>query len=271
MRKPAKCALIGALLAVAMPLAAQQNVSFSEVLEQPFQAPAQQLPYGDDASQFIALWTAPEAMADVVLIHGGCWLSAYDIKHTYAFSTGLRQAGYTVYSLEYRRTGDSGGGWPISYNDIQRAFNKVLRNRDTQRPLIVIGHSAGGHLALLLASHPDYREHIDAVIGLAAITDIEKYARGSNSCEQVTTDFMGGSPEQRPAQYQAANPTSYLPHPRTFILQGNADTIVHPDYAELLSGTQVKRLEGVGHFDWIHPATPAFNQLLRTFEQVIND
>lgn len=266
-----KGTVIGALVALAIPVAAQQNVSFTDVLEQPYQAPAQQLTYGNDASQFIAIWPAAKPSADVVFIHGGCWLSAYDIKHTYALSTALQQANYTVYSLEYRRTGDSGGGWPISYDDIQQAFEKVLRVRNAERPLIVSGHSAGGHFALLLASNPNYREHIDAVVGLAAITDIAKYARGNNSCERVTTDFMGGTPDQQPARYQAANPTSYPAHPQTFTLQGQADTIVHPDYAEFLQDSQATQLDGAGHFDWVHPATPAFSQLLQTLEQVKHD
>jgi len=39
----------------------------------------------------------------VVFIHGGCWLNAYDIKHSYALATALAQEGYAVWSLEYRR------------------------------------------------------------------------------------------------------------------------------------------------------------------------
>ncbi|AGH46129.1 alpha/beta hydrolase family protein [Paraglaciecola psychrophila] len=55
----------------------------------------------------------------VILIHGGCWLRAYDIQHTFALNIGLAQAGFNVWSLEYRRSGDIGGGWPSSYDDVK--------------------------------------------------------------------------------------------------------------------------------------------------------
>ncbi len=58
----------------------------------------------------------------MILLHWGCGLSAYDIKHSYALSTGLAQAGFNVWSVEYRRTGESGGGWPVTFDDIKNGI-----------------------------------------------------------------------------------------------------------------------------------------------------
>lgn len=263
--------LLLSLISVKVEAQAQQNVSFSSVLEQPSTPPSALFFYGDDANQKIAYWSARDSKADIVFIHGGCWLSAYDMTHSDAMTTALNKADFDVYSLEYRRTGDTGGGWPTTFGDIQRAFAEVLARRDPQRPLFIMGHSAGGHLALLLASQHVYQRHIDAVIGLAAITDIDDYARGSNSCERVTVDFMGGTPQQRPEAYQLANPGVFAPHPNTWLLHGSADAIVAPRYAEKLPRANIIMVPEAGHFDWVHPQTDAFKRLLKTLEPLVND
>jgi acetyl esterase/lipase len=59
-------------------------------------------------------------------------------------------------NLEYRRVGNAGGGWPGTFEDIRAAYQFLLQNArkygfDTQR-VIVLGHSAGGQLALCLAA-----------------------------------------------------------------------------------------------------------------------
>ena len=57
-----------------------------------------------------------------------------------------------------------------------------------------MGHSAGGHLALLAGGEI---KQLKGVISLAAITDIAEYAAGTNSCHEVTKDFMQGMPKDK--------------------------------------------------------------------------
>jgi len=246
---------------------AQQNVSFAEVLAHPSQEPDSTLSYGQSAQQRIDVWLNENAYTDVFFIHGGCWLSQYDVQHARAFASALQQQGHQVFAIEYRRTGATGGGWPQTYDDIRQGFAQWLEQRDSNRPLIVAGHSAGGHLALLLGAESDYRNQIDAVIGLAAITDIREYATGDNSCERVTVDFMGGTAEQLPDAYAAANPSTKQAHPNTLLLQGDNDAIVHYRYAHKLKDAQSNVLPDAGHFDWLHPQTPAFKQLLDILQE----
>ena len=106
------------------------NVSYKQVTELDFTPAAKKLPYGnaDNGLQYGLLWLPvvsepAEKSPLVILVHGGCWLNAYDIEHTYPLSTALAQDGYAVWSLEYSRTGDSGGGWPGTFEDIKMGLD----------------------------------------------------------------------------------------------------------------------------------------------------
>jgi acetyl esterase/lipase len=242
------------------------NVPYDDVAALPYRPANHRLVYGEDPLQYALLWNpvlavdaSPKAL--IVLIHGGCWLNAYDITHTFPLSTALSQEGYAVFSLEYRRTGDSGGGWPGTFDDIRAgiAYAKALQENDLNPlPVIAIGHSAGGHLALLAGAAD---ASLQGVIGLAAITDIIAYAQGQNSCEVATPEFMGGDFASRAAQYHAANPAEQVPHHNTFLLQGSADSIVAPTQATIPGALAITQ-EGAGHFDWVHPGSEAFATLL---------
>lgn len=255
----------------------KSNVSYTSVTELGFTKAHARLVYGDANPdlQYGLLWlprdlpTAERAPL-LVFIHGGCWLNQFDIEHSYPLSSALAQAGYGVWSLEYRRTGDDGGGWPGSFEDIRQglAYISQLENYplDLDR-LVIAGHSAGGHLALLAGAEI---ENVDAVIGLAAITNIIEYSRGENSCQTATIDFMGGSYEQIPAAYRAANPVDQPVHSHTTLLHGDIDSIVPPGQARLSGATTVMS-EGAGHFDWIHPGSGAFRLLLKTLEDIFQE
>ena len=205
----------------------------------------------------------------IVLVHGGCWLNAYDIQHTYALSTALAAAGYAVWSLEYRRTGDEGGGWPGSLADVLAgiAYIPKLKNHSVDLSKVVLaGHSAGGHLALLAGAKTP---SVLAVVGLAAITDIEKYSRGSNSCQSATSQFMAGSYDEKVSEYDSANPRKQKLHINNMLLQGDADVIV-PIGQATQSKLPYKLLKGAGHFDWIHPHSQAFETLLLSLQNIFS-
>ena len=116
--------------------------------------------YGDDALQFGDLRLPPGSGPHpvVVFIHGGCWLAEYDISHSSKLTAALAGAGIATWSLEYRRVGDEGGGWPGTFQDIGHGTDHLRSiaaeyNLDLDR-VIVMGHSAGGHLALWAAARP---------------------------------------------------------------------------------------------------------------------
>jgi len=251
------------------------NVRYQQVTELGFRPATKKLVYGDDdpGLQYGLLWLpenveAGEKSPLVVLIHGGCWLNAFNIEHTFPLSTALAQAGYAVWSLEYRRTGDTGGGWPGSFEDIKTglAFTSELQSYpvDLNR-VIVAGHSAGGHLAVLAGSE---FQSFKAVVGLAAITDIVEYSQGTNSCQKATLGFMNGDYQANPDAYQLANPVGKKLHPNTVLLHGDVDAIVPLRQSTLLNAKS-DVLTAAGHFDWVHPGTPAFQRLLLTLDEAL--
>ena len=116
------------------------------------------IPYGDDPLQFGDLRLPPGGGPHpvAVFVHGGCWLSEYDIAHSSAVTAALAQSGIATWSLEYRRVGDEGGAWPGTLQDVARGADHLrsiaARYRLDLDRVIAAGHSAGGQLALWLAA-----------------------------------------------------------------------------------------------------------------------
>ncbi len=236
--------------------------TYDEVTALSAAPPAARVAYGDDPLQHALHWRATSPRGTVIFVHGGCWLSAYDVAHSRPFAAAMAAAGFDSWSLEYRRTGNPGGGWPGSAEDVRRAVTMILAE-EPPPPVFLIGHSAGGHLALLAA--PAFGDRLAGAVGLAAITDLVAYAQGSNPCEQATREFMGGMPDTQSDAYAEATLSNKTIHANTFLLHGGRDTIVAPSHAAHPAAVS-SVLADAGHFDWIHPQSDAFQNVLRTLE-----
>ena len=246
-----------------------KNVAYSEVVSQRYKIAASNIAYADSILQRIYYWPAEvKTQSALIFIHGGCWLNAYDYTHARGLFTALAKQGVATFAVEYRRTGDAGGGWPGTLSDIQQALPAVkqwLNNRSLgDVPVYLAGHSAGGHLALLAAQSLMFP--VEKVIGLAAITDPATYANGANSCQTATPQFFSGTPEELAGAYAAATPDVANIKAPVVLLQGDADTIV-PVTQSQLAGSDVIISEGAGHFDWLHSKTPAYQLLLNQLLQ----
>src|ERR1700678_2585830 len=57
----------------------------------------------------------------VLFLHGGFWRAAYDRTHTGPLTDALADSGFVVCTPEFRRTGQPGGGWPGTFNDVEAA------------------------------------------------------------------------------------------------------------------------------------------------------
>lgn len=246
----------------------KHNVPYSALLELAVTEVDALIQYGDDPLQVMYQYgNLSKQRNAVVFVHGGCWLNAYDIEHSKGWMSELSARGLTVFGIEYRRTGDNGGGWPGSRDDIVAAMDTLhqqFTNAGYPAKVLVSGHSAGGHLALLASGAT--RLQIDRVIGLAAITDVVRYAQGENSCQQATPAFMGGAPDTVPAAYQEAQPILTQRHANTVLMQGTADAIV-PVSQSVLAGSEQVLIRDAGHFDWLHPQSVAFKEFLKQVKQ----
>src|SRR4051812_19391349 len=159
--KPLLFALTTACLA--MPASGQQPLSFDSVAALNAPPPDHRIAYGLGPLQFgnLRLPKRPGPHPVVLFIHGGCFLSQYSISHVAALEQAFADSGYAVWSIEYRRVGDDGGGWPGTFEDVARAADH-LRSMAKQysldlRRVVAAGHSAGADFALWLAARSRLR------------------------------------------------------------------------------------------------------------------
>jgi acetyl esterase/lipase len=136
--------------------------------------------YGLLEDQFIEVFEARGDYIDqIVLIHGGYWRPEFDLAHLRPLAAALSDAGWRVQLIEYRRT----PGIPDNYIDDVRAA--IIHCGGG----ILIGHSAGGHLALL-ASNEDTSSLIKGVIALAPVSDLAD-AETRNLDNGAVKNFLG--------------------------------------------------------------------------------
>jgi len=245
------------------------------------------IPYGPEEPQFGELSVPEEGKGPfpiVVFIHGGCWLSAYNLDYLSAVCRDLVNEGFAVWAPEYRRVGDEGGGYPNTFADVQKSLEH-LRELAQMYPIdaqniILMGHSAGGHLALWLANqknlspnHPLFQKNplpIKGVIALAGITDLASYDKVGNDCSSAVARLMGGKPEELSQQYRENSPVFTVPnHIPTRLIHGDRDNIVpiaqSETYADAASkngdDVRVVRIEGGGHFDMVYPHSAAWQTI----------
>lgn len=274
MRMPLLRAALGSALIIPATTMAQSNgVPFSAVADSARRAPAAdaRISYGAAAAQFgeLRVPTGPGPHPVVFLLHGGCWLNAYGVDHVAGIAESLRQRGYAVFAAEYRRVGDAGAGVPGTFEDVRSAFNALraaapTRGLDLSR-VVLMGHSAGGQLALWLASESDVR--VRAVVALAAVTDLASFAAPSG-CGSAVPRLMGASAAEAADAYRAASPASRRGAPagtRVVLVTAAADRVVPSAQAEAylaaFPGTRVLSVPG-GHFDLVAAWSAAWAQVL---------
>lgn len=252
--------------------------------------------YGEDRLQFgeLRIPETPGPHPVVVIIHGGCWLSAFSLDLMDAMATDLTEKGYATWNLEYRRLSDIGGGWPNTFLDVAQGLNylKTLEKEYNLnlRRVVVTGHSAGGHLALYLAgkrnipadfpiADPDPNPvSISGVVSLAGIVDLTTYlVRDGNTCGANVDELVEGLPETVPDRYKFGSPINLLPHGTpTILVTGINDNIVPishvSPYLTVSSAAKepVKSVDipGAGHFEVIAPGSVAWPAIVDAIKQM---
>jgi dipeptidyl aminopeptidase/acylaminoacyl peptidase len=209
-----------------------------------------------------------------VVIHGGYWRSAYGLDHIGHLCAALTRKGVATWSLEYRRIGDPGGGWPSTGEDVLHGA-EYLRTLAGRYPLdltrvVAIGHSAGGQLALWLAAQ--HKVPLRGVVSLAGVADLRR-AWELGLSQQVVAELLGGAPNEHPERYRQASPIELLPLgvPER-LLHGVRDDVVPIEIsrrfqtAAAAAGDDARLIElpDTGHFELIDPRTPAWAQVEAT-------
>jgi acetyl esterase/lipase len=234
--------------------------------------------YGADASQQADLYLPTTSQAAVVcLLHGGFWRMPHGREQYAAVAEDIAARGFAVWNIGYRRIDEAGGGWPTTLQDAVLAIDYLSDIVDDGEDLdlgrvVVVGHSAGGQLALWAAAHnkrqpfelPSRVQPI-AAAGLAAAADLAKiYALDSG--HGAVYELLGGSPTEYPDRYAAASPSMLLPlQVEQLIAHGDMDDVLpielSRNYADLARarGDRVEfhALQRFGHMDFLNPIGPA--------------
>jgi len=228
----------------------------------------------------------------VIFLHGGFWRVAYDRSHTAPMATALAAAGYAVCVPEFRRTGQPGGGWPGTFDDVAAAVDRSpALVRDVAGPGVIAdgppllaGHSAGGHLALWAAGRhrqgPDsaWRSAPEArgvvvLAGVSGLADCSEQGLGDGAAAAL----MGGGPADFPRRYRDADPAALLPLGRPVrLVHGSLDDVVPASMSSHYAAigraagddTAATEVPGVSHVDVIDPLSPAWPHVMAAFESL---
>ena len=197
----------------------------------PSLAPDWRVAYGREASQFgeLRVPAGPGPHPVAILVHGGCFKAEYaTVRDLAPMADALKVEGIATWSIEDRRLGEPGGGWPGT------SPRRRARRRSSPRALadqhkldlarvVLVGHSAGGHLADGPRSRAASRRAarftgpiplpVRGVVDLAGPVDLRANIQGYEALcrDAVITKLLGGTPAEVPERYAHASPATLLP------------------------------------------------------------
>ena len=162
----------------------------------------------------------------VVGIHGGGWAKGSK-KNFGKHSRYIAERGYVAVAINYRLSGEA--PFPVHIQDCKAAVRWLRANANKYgidpNKIGAIGHSAGGHLAALMATANDVPElegnggnagfssTIQAAVPMGAQSDLETDRIASMTAQsgaKIWHDFLNGPLAKNEALYQLASPRRHL-------------------------------------------------------------
>lgn len=216
--------------------------------------------WGDSADAVADVRHGDPARPLVVLIHGGFWRPAYDRVHVRATTEGLNAEGWTVAAPEYRRVPGDPDATTSDVASALAALPSLLADHHDGR-VVVLGHSAGGHLALWAAAAAPAPGLVLTVslggVGSLALAEADDLGSGAVGA------FLGGPASSRPDLDPALLPT---PFSQVRLVHGAEDDIVPVSqaraYAAAHHRARVEEVAGCGHFGVIDPMADAWHAVV---------
>lgn len=246
--------------------------------------------YGTDPLQkmdiYLPAGRTTTATKVVILIHGGAWVTGDKSEFSSAIIDTLKKRipDYAIFNINYRLAAlPSTNVFPTQENDVKAAVEFIFSNRASylvNSKFVLMGASAGGHLALLHAYKYQTSVKIKAVVDFCGPTDMvamyNDYAPSPPSQFGIAA-LMSGTPATNATMYQQSSPitTAYANAVNacpTIIFQGSADAIVNATTQSLALKTKLTMAgvvneyhlyPGIGHIDtWGSTTlTDAYNKI----------
>ncbi len=269
-----------------------------ELSRLPSKTPDRRVAYGADSSQYgeLRVPPGPGPHPVVILVHGGCFKAAYaTLRDLAPMGDALKDLGIATWNIEYRRLGESGGGWPGTYLDVGRAVDHLRALADQNAldlsRVVVVGHSAGGHLAMWAAARarlPGGSElyvatplPVRGVLDLAGPVDLTANIAGYEELcgDTVITGLVGGTPAEVPGRYAQASPIKLLPLgiPQVLVI-GEYEKFVPRPLVETyvrtaaLAGDPAKLIviPNVGHFEIASPRAVTWPRVMLAIRSLLD-
>jgi acetyl esterase/lipase len=265
-------------------------MTWPDLLERPRPEPSATIEYGDQQMQRVDLWlpTGKGPHPTVLMVHGGCWQTEIaDRRIMNWIADDLRKRGIAVWNIDYRGVDRDGGGYPGTFLDAAAAADALRANASRYNldisPLVAVGHSAGGHLALWLAGRPRLPQGsplragdpvpIDTVVSLGGLPDLEEAARppGSGCGTEVIGRLTGGHFADTSVPHLGPLGVEQV------LINGLQDRIIPVAYAEGYAApmrakgdaVKVRLIDATGHVELIAPETAAWAATVEEIEKAL--
>jgi acetyl esterase/lipase len=254
------------------PIASKALLTWDDLLSRPKPAPDATVRYGADALQLVDVWKPAGAGPHpaVVMIHGGCWQTAIAERDIMNWIAGdLRAQGVGVWNIEYRGV-DRGGGYPGTYQDVGAAADMFAAKRAefgfrTDAPVVVIGHSAGGHLTLWLARRAGLAKgdalrgaaplKVDLAISQGGLPDLRaQMTLPDHGCGNEAATKMAGLEFARTSPPEMPKGSA-----RELQFNNDLDSIAPPSFGKAY-GAEMVTTPHEGHAELIAPETVSWGK-----------
>jgi acetyl esterase/lipase len=209
----------------------------------------QNVSYGNDPLQTMDIYLPAGRSATstkvMILIHGGAWIQGDKSDfNDYIDTLKQRQPGYAIFNINYRLVNQASATnlFPTQENDVKNAVAFIaekLNSYNVSNKMVLLGASAGGHLALLQGYKNNTAVSAKAIIdffGPVSMTGMYYYP-ASPIVPAIIATVTGGTPTSVPDLYYQSSPINFITSqsPPTIIFQGGADSLVNPSQSDSLN------------------------------------
>jgi len=195
----------------------------------------------------------------IIMIHGGGWNSGDKADfNEYVDSLKKREPSYAIFNINYRLA-NSPDLFPAQEQDVKAVVEFINSKRQEYKisdKFVLVGASAGGHLALLQGYKYSTPIKPKAIIDFFGPTDlVTLYNNPPNPLVQLALlSVTGGTPATSNTLYTQSSPINFVSSqsPPTMILHGGIDIVVSPSQSVSLDTKLF--IAGVTHQYVFYPA-----------------